>query len=237
MKIKSQSITLFPKCWGFCDFKTKVIHSSWVLANTRLHIFLSAVTVLFVAPQNSEVESFQSKLTPLNSTTLEKLRHILDHRCIVGGGEQIFLLSLGVSHQEAQKTKLSSSACIFFFQGFPYLKWIRGSYSICVITHSNVFSVTAHVLFFYISMQRCDLFKKHVIEGFYILVLSIPPWRAEVSDIHVGWEDASALEETGKLQARAAERHTSKCGDCPRAERRGERGTDDVISELESRKL
>uniref|UniRef100_A0A8D0AVR6 Cap-specific mRNA (nucleoside-2'-O-)-methyltransferase 1 n=1 Tax=Sander lucioperca TaxID=283035 RepID=A0A8D0AVR6_SANLU len=40
---------------------------------------------------------FQCKLTPLNSTTLEKLRHILDHRCIVGGGEQIFLLALGKS--------------------------------------------------------------------------------------------------------------------------------------------
>ncbi|XP_035534581.1 cap-specific mRNA (nucleoside-2'-O-)-methyltransferase 1 [Morone saxatilis] len=47
--------------------------------------------------KNSDVESFQCKLTPLNSTTLEKLRHILDHRCIVGGGEQIFLLSLGKS--------------------------------------------------------------------------------------------------------------------------------------------
>lgn len=47
--------------------------------------------------QNSDVESFQCKITPLNSSTLDKLRHILDHRCIVGGGEQIFLLALGVS--------------------------------------------------------------------------------------------------------------------------------------------
>uniref|UniRef100_A0A8D0DD99 Cap-specific mRNA (nucleoside-2'-O-)-methyltransferase 1 n=1 Tax=Sander lucioperca TaxID=283035 RepID=A0A8D0DD99_SANLU len=47
--------------------------------------------------KNSDVEPFQCKLTPLNSTTLEKLRHILDHRCIVGGGEQIFLLALGKS--------------------------------------------------------------------------------------------------------------------------------------------
>lgn len=52
-----------------------------------------------VAPQNSDLESFQCKLTPLNSSTLGKLRHILDHRCIVGGGEQIFLLALGVSRQ------------------------------------------------------------------------------------------------------------------------------------------
>ncbi|XP_068199313.1 cap-specific mRNA (nucleoside-2'-O-)-methyltransferase 1 isoform X2 [Antennarius striatus] len=47
--------------------------------------------------KNSDVESFHSKLTPLNSSTLEKLRHILDHRCIVGGGEQVFLLALGKS--------------------------------------------------------------------------------------------------------------------------------------------
>uniref|UniRef100_A0A8C7XFG4 Cap-specific mRNA (nucleoside-2'-O-)-methyltransferase 1 n=1 Tax=Oryzias sinensis TaxID=183150 RepID=A0A8C7XFG4_9TELE len=43
------------------------------------------------------VNLFQSKLTPLNSSTLEKLRPILDHRCIVGGGEQIFLLAMGKS--------------------------------------------------------------------------------------------------------------------------------------------
>uniref|UniRef100_A0A672HPJ1 Cap-specific mRNA (nucleoside-2'-O-)-methyltransferase 1 n=1 Tax=Salarias fasciatus TaxID=181472 RepID=A0A672HPJ1_SALFA len=47
--------------------------------------------------KGSDVEAFQCKLTPLTSTTLEKLRHILDHRCIVGGGEQIFLLALGKS--------------------------------------------------------------------------------------------------------------------------------------------
>lgn len=47
--------------------------------------------------QNTDVELFQCKVTPLNSSTIDKLRHILDHRCIVGGGEQIFLLALGVS--------------------------------------------------------------------------------------------------------------------------------------------
>ncbi|XP_049446177.1 cap-specific mRNA (nucleoside-2'-O-)-methyltransferase 1 [Epinephelus fuscoguttatus] len=47
--------------------------------------------------KSSDVESFQCKLTPLNPVTLDKLRHILDHRCIVGGGEQIFLLALGKS--------------------------------------------------------------------------------------------------------------------------------------------
>ncbi|XP_061602599.1 cap-specific mRNA (nucleoside-2'-O-)-methyltransferase 1 isoform X1 [Cololabis saira] len=47
--------------------------------------------------KTSDVNSLQCKLTPLNSSTLEKLRHVLDHRCIVGGGEQIFLLALGKS--------------------------------------------------------------------------------------------------------------------------------------------
>lgn len=47
--------------------------------------------------QNADLEAFQSKPTVLNSNTLEKLRHVLDHRCIVGGGEQIFLLALGKS--------------------------------------------------------------------------------------------------------------------------------------------
>ncbi|XP_068580711.1 cap-specific mRNA (nucleoside-2'-O-)-methyltransferase 1 [Cebidichthys violaceus] len=47
--------------------------------------------------RHSDVDSFQYKLTTLNSTTIEKLRHIMDHRCIVGGGEQIFLLALGKS--------------------------------------------------------------------------------------------------------------------------------------------
>lgn len=44
----------------------------------------------------------------------------------------------------------------------------------------------------------------------------------EVSDIHMGCEDSSALEETGEFQAGAAKRDTSERGDCPRAEGRGE---------------
>ncbi|XP_037541388.1 cap-specific mRNA (nucleoside-2'-O-)-methyltransferase 1 [Nematolebias whitei] len=47
--------------------------------------------------KNSDVDLFQSKLTPLDSSTLSKLRTIFDYRCIVGGGEQIFLLALGKS--------------------------------------------------------------------------------------------------------------------------------------------
>ncbi|KAG7244148.1 hypothetical protein INR49_004221 [Caranx melampygus] len=53
-------------------------------------------------------------------------------------------------------------------------------------------------------------------------------WRAdlsssigEISEIHMGWEDACALEETGEFQAGAAKRYTSERGDRPRAEGRG----------------
>ncbi|KAM9445248.1 cap-specific mRNA (nucleoside-2'-O-)-methyltransferase 1 [Clarias gariepinus] len=45
----------------------------------------------------SDVDRFNSRPTALNLTTLDKLEHVLDHRCIVGGGEQIFLLGLGKS--------------------------------------------------------------------------------------------------------------------------------------------
>ncbi|XP_071388376.1 cap-specific mRNA (nucleoside-2'-O-)-methyltransferase 1 [Centroberyx affinis] len=51
----------------------------------------------FELMKGSDAESFQCKLTPLNSSTLEKVNHVLDYRCIVGGGEQIFLLALGKS--------------------------------------------------------------------------------------------------------------------------------------------
>ncbi|XP_072298705.1 cap-specific mRNA (nucleoside-2'-O-)-methyltransferase 1 [Eucyclogobius newberryi] len=47
--------------------------------------------------KGADMDAFQSKPTALNTQTLEKLRHVLDHRCIVGGGEQIFLLALGKS--------------------------------------------------------------------------------------------------------------------------------------------
>lgn len=65
--------------------------------NVCLHFLIFLPFCSPAVPQNSDVESFQCKLTSLSSTTLEKLRHVLDHRCIVGGGEQIFLLALGVS--------------------------------------------------------------------------------------------------------------------------------------------
>lgn len=39
----------------------------------------------------------------------------------------------------------------------------------------------------------------------------------------MGWEDARALDENREFQIRAAKRYTSQCGDCSRAEGRGER--------------
>uniref|UniRef100_A0A8C1YVI8 Cap-specific mRNA (nucleoside-2'-O-)-methyltransferase 1 n=1 Tax=Cyprinus carpio TaxID=7962 RepID=A0A8C1YVI8_CYPCA len=44
-----------------------------------------------------DMDSFNSRPTALNSGNLEKLQHVLDYRCIVGGGEQLFLLGLGRS--------------------------------------------------------------------------------------------------------------------------------------------
>uniref|UniRef100_A0A8C2Q7F2 Cap-specific mRNA (nucleoside-2'-O-)-methyltransferase 1 n=1 Tax=Cyprinus carpio TaxID=7962 RepID=A0A8C2Q7F2_CYPCA len=40
---------------------------------------------------------FSSRPTALKSGNMEKLQHVLDYRCIVGGGEQLFLLGLGRS--------------------------------------------------------------------------------------------------------------------------------------------
>uniref|UniRef100_A0A8C9RU18 Cap-specific mRNA (nucleoside-2'-O-)-methyltransferase 1 n=1 Tax=Scleropages formosus TaxID=113540 RepID=A0A8C9RU18_SCLFO len=45
--------------------------------------------------KGSDIEAFNYKPTPLSHSTLEKMQHVLDYRCIVGGGEHLFLLSLG----------------------------------------------------------------------------------------------------------------------------------------------
>ena len=55
--------------------------------------------------QGSDAESFNSKPTPLSSTTLDKVHHVLDYRCIVGGGEQLFLLALGVRQHDPPPPK------------------------------------------------------------------------------------------------------------------------------------
>uniref|UniRef100_A0A673M3R5 Cap-specific mRNA (nucleoside-2'-O-)-methyltransferase 1 n=1 Tax=Sinocyclocheilus rhinocerous TaxID=307959 RepID=A0A673M3R5_9TELE len=47
--------------------------------------------------KGSDMDSFSSRPTALNSGNLDKLQHVLDYRCIVGGGEQLFLLGLGRS--------------------------------------------------------------------------------------------------------------------------------------------
>ncbi|XP_063161020.1 cap-specific mRNA (nucleoside-2'-O-)-methyltransferase 1 isoform X2 [Candoia aspera] len=45
--------------------------------------------------QSADIKIFSYKPTPLNSKTLEKIRPVLDYRCMVSGSEQKFLLSLG----------------------------------------------------------------------------------------------------------------------------------------------
>ncbi|KAL8185643.1 UNVERIFIED_CONTAM: Cap-specific mRNA (nucleoside-2'-O-)-methyltransferase 1, partial [Gekko kuhli] len=47
--------------------------------------------------QGDDIEVFSYKPTLLNSKTLEKLRSVLDYRCMVSGNEQKFLLGLGKS--------------------------------------------------------------------------------------------------------------------------------------------
>ncbi|XP_028580218.2 cap-specific mRNA (nucleoside-2'-O-)-methyltransferase 1 [Podarcis muralis] len=47
--------------------------------------------------QGADMEIFSYKPTPLNSKTLEKIRPVLDYRCMVSGSEQKFLLALGKS--------------------------------------------------------------------------------------------------------------------------------------------
>ncbi|XP_062427962.1 cap-specific mRNA (nucleoside-2'-O-)-methyltransferase 1 isoform X2 [Rhea pennata] len=47
--------------------------------------------------QDTDIDIFSYKPTPLNSSTLEKIRQVLDYRCMVSGSEQKFLLGLGKS--------------------------------------------------------------------------------------------------------------------------------------------
>lgn len=51
--------------------------------------------------QGTEIDIFSYKPTLLTSKTLEKIRPVLDYRCMVSGSEQKFLLGLGVSLQLA----------------------------------------------------------------------------------------------------------------------------------------
>ncbi|XP_067226545.1 cap-specific mRNA (nucleoside-2'-O-)-methyltransferase 1 [Chanodichthys erythropterus] len=54
-------------------------------------------TKFYELVKGSDMDSFNSRPTALNSGNLDKLQHVLDYRCIVGGGEQLFLLGLGRS--------------------------------------------------------------------------------------------------------------------------------------------
>ncbi|KAJ8270520.1 hypothetical protein GJAV_G00115890 [Gymnothorax javanicus] len=60
--------------------------------------------------KGTDIESFNSKPTPLSSSTLGKIHHVLDYRCMVSGGEQLFLLGLGKSQ-------------IYTWDGKPPFRW------------------------------------------------------------------------------------------------------------------
>lgn len=47
--------------------------------------------------QGTEIDIFSYKPTLLTSKTLEKIRPVLDYRCMVSGSEQKFLIGLGKS--------------------------------------------------------------------------------------------------------------------------------------------
>lgn len=52
-------------------------------------------------PQDTDINIFSYKPTLLTAKTLEKIRPVLEYRCMVSGSEQKFLLGLGVSWQLA----------------------------------------------------------------------------------------------------------------------------------------
>lgn len=86
------------KLWGIPD-KARVTHSS-----------SDPKTKFYELLKGSNMDSFNSRPTALNSGNLDKLQHVLDYRCIVGGGEQLFLLGLGRSQ-------------IYTWEGKAPLRW------------------------------------------------------------------------------------------------------------------
>ncbi|XP_041107011.1 cap-specific mRNA (nucleoside-2'-O-)-methyltransferase 1-like [Polyodon spathula] len=86
------------KLWGIPD-QARVTHCS-----------TDPKSKFFELMKGSDIESFNYKPTPLNSKTIEKIHHVLDYRCIVGGAEQMFLLGLGKSQ-------------IYTWDGKPPVRW------------------------------------------------------------------------------------------------------------------
>ncbi|MGH0160174.1 UNVERIFIED_CONTAM: hypothetical protein FKN15_058407 [Acipenser sinensis] len=86
------------KLWGIPD-QARVTHCS-----------TDPKFKFFELMKGSDIESFNYKPTSLNSKTIEKIHHVLDYRCIVGGAEQMFLLGLGKSQ-------------IYTWDGKPPLRW------------------------------------------------------------------------------------------------------------------
>lgn len=90
-----------------------------------------------------DIDTFSYKPTPLNSSTLEKIRQVLDYRCMVSGSEQKFLLGLGVSAENDPGVLLVHfNATILpcsFIPSFPVLKDQKGSPSAVPETERRYF--------------------------------------------------------------------------------------------------
>ncbi|XP_061890784.1 cap-specific mRNA (nucleoside-2'-O-)-methyltransferase 1 isoform X1 [Entelurus aequoreus] len=78
--------------------------------------------------KNADVDSFKSSVVPLNSSTLNKLHNVMDYRCIVVGGEQIFLLALGKSQ-------------IYTWDGKMPLRWKKLEYFKLELPRDTLLSV------------------------------------------------------------------------------------------------
>ncbi|GCC41752.1 hypothetical protein chiPu_0025730, partial [Chiloscyllium punctatum] len=63
--------------------------------------------------QGTDMETFGYKPTLLSAQVIEKISHVLDYRCMVAGGQQYFLLGMGVSYCESPNGPLDSSCWSF----------------------------------------------------------------------------------------------------------------------------
>uniref|UniRef100_A0A672MA78 Cap-specific mRNA (nucleoside-2'-O-)-methyltransferase 1 n=1 Tax=Sinocyclocheilus grahami TaxID=75366 RepID=A0A672MA78_SINGR len=76
---------------GDTDFFQFMINSN------ESHCAVQIKALAKIHTYGSDMDSFNTIPTALNSGNLDKLQHVLDYRCIVGGGEQLFLLGFGRS--------------------------------------------------------------------------------------------------------------------------------------------
>ncbi|XP_030051624.1 cap-specific mRNA (nucleoside-2'-O-)-methyltransferase 1 [Microcaecilia unicolor] len=88
------------KLWGIPD-RARVAPSSCDPRYMFFHLI-----------QSTDIDVFSHKPMLLNSSTLEKIKHVLDYRCMVSGSEQKFLLAMGKSQ-------------IYTWDGRPSDRWTK----------------------------------------------------------------------------------------------------------------